>query len=96
MLFKCCNGLFCSVDSMVVRGDQLDVDLFRPYVFFDWGRTFIVHYIQHRVVAPCFEGSDHFCECSHPGCICVRGHGTNNDCIEIIDIRNKNILYTFE
>jgi hypothetical protein len=26
----------------------------------------------------------------------VRGHGTNNDCIEIIDIRNKNILYTFE
>jgi hypothetical protein len=43
-----------------------------------------------------FEGSDHFSECSHHGCICARGHGANYDCIEIIDICNKNILHTFE
>jgi hypothetical protein len=41
---------------MVVRGDQLDVDLFRPDVFFNCSRTFIVHNILRRAVAPCFEG----------------------------------------
>ncbi len=96
MLFECCNRPFCSVDMMVVRGGELDVDLFRPDVFFNRGRTFIVHYIQCRMVSPCFEGSDHVYECSHHGCICARGHGANDDCIEIIDICNKNILHTFE
>ncbi len=48
MLFKCCDGPFCSVDSMVVRGNELDVDLFRPDVFFNRDQTFIVHYIQRR------------------------------------------------
>ncbi len=96
MLFECCNGSFCSVDSMVVGGDQLDVDRFRPAVFLDCGRTFVVHYIQRRAVATCFEVSDHFGECSHHGCICARGHDAHNDCIEILDICNKNILHTFE
>ena len=50
MLFECCDGPFCSVDSMVVRGDKLDVDLFRPDVFFNCGQTFIVHYIQCQVL----------------------------------------------
>ena len=31
MLFECCDGPFCSVDSMDVREDKLDVDLFRMY-----------------------------------------------------------------
>ena len=96
MLFECCDGPFCSVDSMVVQGDELDVDLFRPDVFFNRGRTFIAHNIQCRVVSPCFEGSDHFSECSHHGCICAQGNDANNDCIEIIDICNKHILHTFE
>ena len=96
MLFKCCNGPFCSVDLMVVGGDQLDVDLYGPDVFFNCGGTFIVHYIQCRVVSPCFEGSDYFGECSHHGCICLQGHSANNDCIEIIDIHNENLSHTFE
>ena len=43
VLFKCCDGPFCSVDSMVVWGDKLDVDVFRPDIFFDCSGTFIVH-----------------------------------------------------
>jgi len=39
MLFKCCDGPFCSVDSMVVRQDKLDVDFFRPDVLLYCGRT---------------------------------------------------------
>ncbi len=96
MLIKRCDGLFCSVDSIVVRQDELDADFFRSDVFFDCGRTFVIQHIQCRVVASCFEGSDHFCECSHHGCICARWHGTNNDSIEIINICNKNILHTIE
>ncbi len=57
MLFTCSDGPFCSIDLMVVQGGQLDVDLFGP-VFFNCGRTFIVHYIQRWAVASCFESSD--------------------------------------
>ncbi len=96
MLLKRCDGPFCSVDSMVVRRDELDADFFRSDVFFNCGRTFFIHHIQCRVVASCFEGSDHFCECSHHGCICARWHGANDDSVEIINICNENILHTFE
>ena len=30
MFLKSCDGLFCSIDSMVVRGDEVDADFFRP------------------------------------------------------------------
>ncbi len=30
------------------------------------------------------------------GSIGARGHGTDNDCIEVIDIGYKNVLHTFE
>ena len=96
MLLKSCDGSFCSVDLMVVWRDKLDADLFRPDVFFDCGRAFFVHHVQCRVVAPCFEGSDHFCECSHHGCNCARWHGAIDDCVEIINICNEKILHTFE
>jgi len=46
MLLKSCDGLFCSVDLMVVRRDKLDADLFRPDVFFDCSRTFVVHHVK--------------------------------------------------
>ncbi len=36
---------------MVVRGDELDVNCFRPNVFLDCGGTFVVHYIQCWMVA---------------------------------------------
>ena len=61
MLLKSCDGSFCSIDSMVVQRDELDADLFRPDVFFDCGRTFIVHRVQCQVVAPYFEARSMSC-----------------------------------
>jgi hypothetical protein len=96
MFLKSCDGSFGSIDSMVVRRDEVDANVFRPDVFFDCGRTFVVHHVQCRVIAPCFEGSNHVCECRHHGCICARWHGAHDDCIEIINICNEDILHTFE
>ncbi len=54
VLLECCDGLFCSVDLMVVRGDELDVDFLRPDIIFDCGGTLVVHHVQCRLVASCF------------------------------------------
>jgi hypothetical protein len=83
---------------MVVQGDKLDVNSFRPDVFLDCGRTFVVHYVQCRMVAAGFQYGDDFGECLYHGSIggSARWHGPDNDCIKIVDVGNKHIFHNFE
>ena len=48
MVLYCLDGGLGSVDAMVVRLDDLNVDLFFFYNFFDRTRTLVVHNIQVR------------------------------------------------
>jgi hypothetical protein len=43
VFLKSGDGTYCSIDPMVVRGDELDVDCFLPDGFLNCGRTLIVH-----------------------------------------------------
>jgi hypothetical protein len=81
---------------MVVQGDKLDVDSFGPDVFLDCGGTFIVHYVQCRMVAAGFQYGDDFGECLYHGSISLRWHGPDDDCIKVLDVGNKHVLHTFE
>ncbi len=90
------DGTFCGIYLMVVRGDELDVDCFGPYVPLNCGGTLIVHHIQCQMVASLFQYVDYFGECLYHGIIGARGHGPHNNCIEIVHVSNKHVLHTFE
>ncbi len=96
VFFECGNGTLDGICSMVVWGDKLDVDCFRLDVFLDRGGTFIVHYVQCRMVASGFQYGDDFGECLYHGSISSRRHGPDNDCIKVVDVDNKHILHTFK
>ncbi len=57
------DGALGSICSIVVQGYELDVDCFEPDVLFDRGGTFVVHYVQCRMVATGFQYGDDFGEC---------------------------------
>ncbi len=65
-------------------------------VLLDRGGTFVVQYIQCRMVATGFQYGDDFCECLYHGSIGARRHGPDNDCIMVVDVGNKHVLHTFE
>jgi hypothetical protein len=90
------NGTFCGIDPMVVRGNELDVDCFGPDVLLNCGGTLVVHHVKRRMVASSFQYRDYFGECLYHGSISARGHGLDDDCIEIVYVGNKHILHTFE
>ncbi len=46
VFLECGVGTHSGICSMVVWGDELDVNRFEPDVFFYYGRTFVVHYVQ--------------------------------------------------
>jgi hypothetical protein len=96
VFLECGDSTLSGVCSIVVRGDKLDVNCFRLDVFFYCGRTFVVHYIQCQMVAAGFQYGDDLSECLYRGCVCVRWHGPDNDCIKVVDVGNKRILHTFE
>jgi hypothetical protein len=90
------DGAFSGIDSMIVGGDELDVDRFGPYVFLNRGGTLVVHHIQCLMVASRFQYGDKFGEHLCHGSIGARRHGPDNDCIKIIDVGNKHVLHNFE
>ncbi len=75
MFLECGDGTLGSICSIVVGGDELDVDCFRPDVLLDRGGTLIVHYIQCRMVASRFQYGDDFGERLYHGSIGARRHG---------------------
>ncbi len=96
MFLECGNGTLSGICSVVVQGDELDVSCFRTDVFFDCGGTFVVHYVQCRMVAAGFQYGDDFGECMYHGSISAGQHGPDDDCIKVVDVGNKHILHTFE
>ncbi len=93
---ECGHGLLSGICLMIVWGDKLDVNCFGPDIFFYCDRTFVVHYVQCRMVAAKFQYGDDFGECLYHGRIGARWHGPDNDCIKVVDGGNKHILHTFE
>jgi hypothetical protein len=89
VFFDSCDGLFCGIDTMAVRGDELDGNLLGPDMFFDCGGTFVVYYVQCQLLTSLFHYGERFGEYLYHGNVCARGHGKNNDCIEDINKCNK-------
>ncbi len=96
MFLDCGNDMLGSICLRVVWGDKLDVNCFGPDVFLDCGGTFVVHYIQCQKVAAEFQYGDDFGEFLYHRSIGARWHGSDNDCIKVLDVGNKHILHTFE
>ncbi len=96
VFLECGDGTLGSICLMVVQGDELDVDCFGPNVFLDHGGSFLVHYVQCRMVAPRLQYGDDFGECLYHGSIGARRHGSEDDCIKVVDVGNKHVLHTFE
>ncbi len=46
MFFECCKGLFCGIDTTVIWGGMMDVNLLGTDMLFDCGGTFVVHHVQ--------------------------------------------------
>ncbi len=96
MFLECGNGTLGGICLIVMWGGKLDVNCFGPDVFLDCGGTFIVHYVQCRMVAAGFQYGNDFGECLYHGSICARQHGQDDDCIKVVDVGNKHILITLE
>ncbi len=92
VFLECGDGVLGGICLMVVQGDKLDVDCFGPDVLLNRGRTFLVHYVQSRMVAVGFQYGDDFSECLYHGSISARRHGLEDDCIEVVDVGNKHVL----
>jgi hypothetical protein len=80
---------------MVVQGDKLDINCFEPYVFVDCSGTYVVHYVQFRMVATGFQYGDDFSEYLYHGSIGARWHGPDDDCVKVIDVGNKKHIVYF-
>jgi hypothetical protein len=96
VFLECGDETLGGICLMVVRGDGLDVNCFGPDIFLDCGGTFVVHYVQCRMVATEFQYGDDFGECLCRGSISARWHGPDNECIKIINVGNTKILHTLE
>ncbi len=58
MFLESGNGALGGIFSVIVQGDELDVDCLGPDVLLDRGGTFVVHYIQCQMVAARFQYGD--------------------------------------
>ncbi len=96
VFLECGDGTLSGICSMVVWGEELDVNCFGLDVFFYCGRTFVFHFVQCQMVAAGFQYGDDFGECLYHGCVGARRHGLEDDCIKVVDVGNKHILHTFE
>jgi hypothetical protein len=83
MFFESGDGVFGSIDPMVVQGDELDVNCFGPDVLLDRSGTLVVHHVQCRMVASWFQYGDNFGESLYHGSIGARRHGPDDDCIRL-------------
>ncbi len=95
VFLECGNGMLSNICLMVVQGDKLDVDCFGPDVLLDRSGSFVVHYVQCRMVATRFQYGDDFGECLYHGSISARWPGPDDDCIKVVDVGNKYVLHTF-
>ena len=96
MFFKHGYGTFCGVNAVVVRWDQLNVHLVGLYELLNHLGALVVHHIQCWLVVASTEYCKHFGEGGNEQGADAGWHWLHDDCIKVIDVRNKDILYVLE
>ncbi len=96
VFFESSNGLFGSVDMMVMWRDQLDCHLVGADVLLNCLGAFIVHDVQCWLVVPSTQNSKDSGEGGNEGGISARGCWADNDGVEVIDKGNKVVLHVLE
>ncbi len=96
MFFESSDGLFGSVDTMVMWRDQLDHHPVGTDVLLNHFGAFIVHDIQCWLVVPSTQNSKDFGEGGNEGSVSARGHWADNDGVEVIDVGNKDVNHVLE
>ncbi len=89
------DDAFGGIGSIVVGGDELDVDRFKPNVLLDTEEHSLSITFSARSASR-FQYGDDFGERLYHGSIGARRHGPNNDCIKDVDVGNKHVLHTFD
>ncbi len=86
------NLAISSVEAVVMWWDQLDIHLVGLDVLLNCLGALVVHHIQFWLVIASTEYCKHFGEGSNEQGIGAGWHWPHNDCIEVIDIGNKDIF----
>ncbi len=73
----------------------MDVHFVGLDVRFDRLGTFVVNYIEGGSIAVRSKGGEDVGEGRNHGSVVLGGHCTHKDCIEVVDVGNKNVLYIF-
>ncbi len=76
--------------------DQLDVHLVGSDVLLNRLGALIVHHIQCWLVIASMEYCKHFREGGNEQGVGVGWHWLHDDCVKVIDVRNKDILHVLE
>ena len=58
--------------------------------------AFVIHDVEHRLVLPCVQNVEDFCEGSDERCAGVVWHWVGNDGVKVINVCNKYVLHNFE
>ncbi len=96
VFFKHGNGTFRSIDVVVVWWDQLDVLLVGLDVLLNRLGARVVHHIQCWLVFTSTEYHKHFREGGNERGVGAGWHWLHNDCIKVLDVRDKDILHVLE
>jgi hypothetical protein len=96
VFFETSDGLFHSVNTMVMWRDQLDCHLVGADVLLNRFGAFIVHDVQCWLVVLSTQNSEDFGEGGNEGGGSARGHWVDNDGVEVIDVGNKDVNHVLE
>ncbi len=96
MYFESSDGLFGSVDTMVMWRDQLDCHPVGMDVLLNRFEAFVVHDIQCWLVVLSMQNSEDFGEGGDEGDISVLGHWVDNNGVEVIDVGNEDVNHVLE
>jgi hypothetical protein len=96
VFFKCGNGTFSGVDTVVMWWDQLDVHLVGSDVLLNCLGALVVHHVQCWLVIASMEYCTHFGEGGNEQGIGAGWHWLHDDGIENVDIRDKDTLHVLK
>jgi hypothetical protein len=96
VFFKRGDGMFHSIDAVVVWWDQLDVHLVGSDVLLNRLGALVVHHIQCWLVIASTKYCKHFGEGRDERGVGAGWHWSHNDCINVVDVHNKDILHVLE
>ncbi len=88
--------MFRGVDKVIVRWDQMDAHLVGLDVLLNHLGAIVVHHIQCWLVIVSTEYREHFGEGGNERGIGAGWHWLHDDCVEVVDVSNKDILHVLE